>query len=100
MRWVRNLSQLYDFIGYMVLRAPDRFPVEDFLEPDEQMTLDRGFHVLKASLVVIPVPANFPMFHSMLAGMLDEALAAYRAGDRIGGAHRLQDFERLIFERA
>lgn len=100
MRWVRSLSQLYNFIGYMVLRAPDRFPVEDFLEPEEQMNLERGFEVLRASLVFVPVASHCPMFHSVLAKILDEALAAYRVGDRKAGAHRLQDFEKLIFEQS
>jgi len=96
---VRNLSRLYDFIGYVVLRSPEGFPEEDFLQPDEQMTLDRAFEILRASLVFVPLSAQFPAFHSVLAKMLDEALAAYRAGDRKVGAHRLQDFQDLIFER-
>jgi hypothetical protein len=96
---VETLAQLHDFIGYMVLSAPDCFPVEDFLQPDEQMTLDRAFEVLKASLVFVPAPAQFPAFHSILCNVLDEALAAYRAGDQWAGAHRLQDFQNLIFER-
>lgn len=100
MQWVRNLSQLYRFIGYVVLSAPDRFPEEDFLQPHEQMTLDRAFEVMKASLVFVPAPGKFPAFHSILCKVLDEALAAYRAGDRKAGAHRLQDFRDLIFEKA
>ena len=32
MTWVRDVSSLYDFIGYVVLRAPDHFPREDYLK--------------------------------------------------------------------
>ncbi|WP_395684365.1 hypothetical protein [Dokdonella sp.] len=82
-----------------MLRSPEGFPEEDFLPPDEQMTLDRAFEILRASLILLPVPAAFPAFHSVLATVLDESLVAYRAGDRKTGAHRLQDFQDLIFER-
>jgi hypothetical protein len=94
---IRSLPHLYDFIGYMVLRAPDRYPTEDFLEPDEQMTLDRGFRMLKESLVYVPVPPDFPAFHSALAEVLSDSLLAYRRGDRKAGARRLLDFQNLIF---
>ena len=95
---IRSLSHLYDFIGYMVLRAPDRFPSEDFLEPHEQMTLERAFQMLKASLALVPVPPDVPAFHSVLASALDSSLVAYRDGDRKAGARKLLDFQNLIFE--
>lgn len=43
MAWVRDKNSFWNFIGYVVLRAPDRFPVEDYLKPDEQMNLERAF---------------------------------------------------------
>jgi hypothetical protein len=45
-----NAAQLHDFIRYAVLSAPARLLKEDFLRPDEQMTLERAFEILKASL--------------------------------------------------
>ena len=37
--WVRSPEDLRDFFSYVLLSAPDEFPVEDFLAPDEQMNL-------------------------------------------------------------
>ncbi|WP_161964586.1 hypothetical protein [Xanthomonas arboricola] len=34
-----------------------------------------------------------------LASLLDQAFAAYKAGDELKGAHLVQDFQTLIFKR-
>jgi hypothetical protein len=41
---------LSDFVGYVVLCAPDAFPEEDFLQPDEQMNLERAFEEMRNAL--------------------------------------------------
>ena len=46
-RWIRDARSLSDFIGYVVIYAPDGFPEEDYLQPHEQMTLERAFDELK-----------------------------------------------------
>lgn len=99
MNWVRDINSLYDFIGYVVLRAPDRFPVEDYLPADQQMNLDRAFDELRRGLgLVEPEVANDEK-RKGLQQLLDESLNAYRMGDDMKGAHLLQDFEALIFKQ-
>ena len=97
-RWVDNLSELYSFIGYVVVGAPDRFPTEDYLPADEQMTLDRAFSELREGMRFVP-RAHEPGFHETLSAHLDAALESYRAGDIKAGAHRLQELRRLIFSK-
>jgi hypothetical protein len=97
MRWVRHLASLHDFIGFIVLRAPDRFPKEDFLSDDDQLTLDRAFDELRTGLEFVETSDRDPHFHDRLNATLDESLAAYRAGERKKGAHLLQDFQDMIF---
>jgi hypothetical protein len=98
MPWVRDIGSLYDFLGYVVLRAPNRFPREDYLSDEEQMTLNRAFAELRQGVRL--VEKDFPGADAKrgLSAILEQALALYRAGDDVGGAHKLQDFERLIFK--
>ena len=98
MAWVRDVGSLYDFIGYVVLRAPDRFPREDYLQDEDQMTLDKAFDELRQGLTF--VEADFPdrQIRATLLPVLDEAHASYRAGDEAKGASRLNDFSAMIFK--
>lgn len=97
MRWVRHFQALHDLIGFVVMRAPDRFPKEDFLADEEQLTLDRAFEELRSGLKFVAVPADDPSYHNRLCTKLEASLAAYRAGDRKQGAYLLQDFQDMIF---
>ena len=98
MAWVRDIGSLYNFIGYVVLGAPDRFPKEDYLSEPEQMNLERAFAELKRGVSL--VEADFPGADAQrgLSALLEEAFALYKAGDDIGGAHKLQDFSANIFK--
>ena len=99
MAWVRDVNSLYNFIGYVVLRAPDQFPREDYLPDDEQLTLDKAFEELRTGVHL--VQADFPerQLTGELQVILDESLALYRAGERVAAAHRLQDFSSAIFNK-
>lgn len=93
----KTVNDLFNLIGYVVLCAPDKFPVRDYLAPDEQMNLDRAFDQLRLG-VEIAYPADFhPKKSGALYSLLDKSLSAYRAGDRFNGAHLLQDFQDQIF---
>lgn len=98
-RWVKDIDALYDFIGYVVLRAPDQFPTEDHLGPEEQMTLDRAFQELRYGVAL--VERDFPGADAQrgLTATLDRSLASYHAGQVVAGAHALQDFQDLIFRQ-
>jgi hypothetical protein len=97
MRFVRSLRGLSDFIATVILGAPDRFRYRDHRSADDQLTLDRAFDELRAGLEFVPQRFNDPTLFTRLHGMLDASLSAYRIGDRKQGAHRLQDFQDLIF---
>jgi len=97
MRWIRDLLGLHDFISLVVLDAPDRFPYRDHRAADDQLNLDRAFAELRAGLEFVATSASDPHLHDRLSVVLDESLAAYQAGERKKGAHRLQDFQDMIF---
>ena len=98
MPWVKHIDGLHDFISYVVVHAPDEFPQEDFLDDDEQMTLDQAFAELRDGLRF--VEAAFPGADKErgLSDLLDRSLQNYKNGDDIRGAHLLQEFERRIFK--
>lgn len=98
MSHVKDIDSLYNFIGYVVLRAPDRFPTEDYLPADQQMTLERAFAELRQGAMLVKADAPDLPGVDKLEAVLDEALALYRRGDDVQGAHRLQDFEAMIFK--
>ena len=98
MAWVRDVSSLYDFIGYVVLRAPDRFPREDYLPESEQMNLERAFAELRKGIVFVEIENPGADEQRGLSRIVGETLSLYQAGDEVSAAHRLQDFEKLIFK--
>lgn len=99
MAWIRDIDSFYNFIGYVVLSAPNSFPVEDYLAADEQMNLEKAFVELRKGLAMVDPEVADSRKRQKLSAMLEAALAAYHAGDDVKGAHLLQDFEGMIFKR-
>lgn len=99
MVWVRDIDSLWNFIGYVVLRAPDRFPVEDYLEPEEQMTLERAFVELRRGIDIIKKDSLPSETEIQLGLLLEQSLQAYRSGEELKGAHLLQDFQDRVFKQ-
>lgn len=98
MSHIKDIDSLYNFIGYVVLRAPDRFPAEDYLPAEQQMTLERAFAELRQGAKLVKADAPDLPDVDKLETALDDALALYQRGDDVEGAHRLQDFEAMIFK--
>src|SRR5262245_36388177 len=97
--WIPDLNALKDFVGYVVLCAPNRFPEEDFLQPDEQMSLERAFEEMRNAMNLFkPSRMNDAKRREALS-LLEESLNSYRANEIVKGAHLLQDFRSFIFKR-
>lgn len=63
------------------------------------MTLEKAFEELEAGLVFVDPDVVGNEAKVRLATLLQESKLAYRSGDRLKGAHTLQDFEALIFKK-
>lgn len=98
MAHVKDIDSLYNFIGYVVLMAPDRFPRRDYLREDEQMTLEKAFEELRRGVDLVKAQSPDLANADKLTGVLEDALALYRAGEETRGAHRLNDLEAMIFK--
>lgn len=96
--WIKDLDSFWDFIGYVVLSAPDHFAEEDFLQPDEQMNLERAFEEMRDAMNLFPPSKLNDAERSDALSLLQKSLDSYRAGDDVKGAHLLQDFQTLVFD--
>ncbi|MEM1052704.1 MAG: hypothetical protein AAGI28_11480 [Pseudomonadota bacterium] len=95
---VRTVDDLWNHIAYVRSYGPNRFPTEDFLTEDEQMTLDLGFELLRKGVKVAYPEEEWEQKRAALNQILDKSYAAYKAGEDIAAAHLLNDFEEQIFD--
>ena len=94
-----NIDSLYDFIGYVVLCAPDGFPQRDYLPPQEQMNLELAFEELRNGIDLGSRENPESDSSKLLSKLLDESFSLYKAGNELAAAHKLQDFQDAIFKR-
>ena len=94
-RWVRSPESLFDFVMHVAICAPDRFPKEDYLQPEQQLTFEKAFAELRKGMQMLRGKLLDEALRTRLEGMLEDSYAAYRAGEVVKGAHTLQDFRDL-----
>lgn len=96
---MKSVDELWDHIAYVVLYAPDDFPQEDFLAPDDQMTMDRAFELLRAGVMIAYPEGKFAQKRLSLMGLLDRSFLAYRSEDEMTGVKLLHEFQDAIFKQ-
>jgi len=96
-RWVTSKSSLLDFISLVVVYAPNEFPQEDYLSPEEQLTLTMAFDELRFGLESFLRSTCDPQVFTQLESLLERSLQHYEQGRDVEGAHVLQDFEAIAF---
>ena len=99
MRRIQEARDLWDFIGYVVLCAPNAFPQRDYLAPEEQMNLERAFEEMRIGLDVFSPRKLTDTKREKALSLLEESLNSYRTGEEVKGAHVLQDFGFVIFNK-
>ena len=100
MPWIKNFSGFLDFLSLVIVHAPDDFPKEDYLRDNEQLTLETAFKELSDGMKFVERKVSTRAALDALRGQLDQALALYRQGDAVKGAHLLQDFEQSLVRGA
>ena len=96
---MESVDDLWNHIAYVLGYAPDHFPFEDFLAPEEQMTLDKALEQLHSGVVIAYPEENFAGKRKELHALLDSSFLAYRNGEEIEGGTLLNEFEGRIFKR-
>lgn len=91
-----NLSELINFIAYVVLYGPDEFPKREWHKPDEQLNLERAFDELRYGLSCVAAKMGELPTISTARGMLEEAYTHYREGRINPGAWKLQEMSQVL----
>jgi hypothetical protein len=97
MSWIEEAEDFNDFCSYLVLYAPDSFPVEDYLPPHEQMNLEKAFAELFAALPLLREVVGSDQQLFAVRAKLVSALEAYRAGADRQGAILLQELQYSVW---
>ncbi len=74
-----------------------RVLVEDDLQPNEQLDLEKAFAELMDGLKILIESGENAAPAGVLFELLSKSLTAYRLGNDIKGAHLLQDFASRAF---
>ena len=95
---IDSIDSFYNLIGFVCLTAPDRFPVRDYLAPEEQWSLDRAFRELRHGLQYLDPKVADQTKLARLSALLEASESAYRNGDRTNGIKHLRELESLVFK--
>jgi hypothetical protein len=95
-KWVFDEPGLRDLITSVILEAPDRFAVEDYLKPHEQVNLERAFEELRDALQYARALKRHPERLEVATMILDQSYAAYRRRDQYEGSEKLKELQALL----
>ena len=98
MIWIHErISEYRSFLGYVLLSAPDNFPIEDYLNENEQMNLEKAFAELFRAFPMLKQRQKDEEILKLAHETLQISYEGYKSGNEIKGAHALQEFEGLIW---
>ena len=92
----RDLHGFKDFVGYVILCAPEMFPVDDWRTPDQQMNLDRAFIGLRYGLKLTAQEKGESALLAKCREMVEEAYGLYQAGQDHAGQCKLEEMDKLL----
>jgi hypothetical protein len=91
-----DLHSFKDYVGFVKICAPDRFPSREGVGPDDQWTLDLAFEGLRLGLRMATEEkgkrAEFELGESLVEG----AYTAYRDGRVRDGFFKLEELRKLL----
>lgn len=91
-----DLHGFKDYVGYVILCAPDMFPADDWLKPEDQMNLERAFVGLRYGLDLTATDKGETEVVARCRKLVDESYAEYKAGREVEGQQKLEEVDRLL----
>ena len=91
-----DLHGFKDFVGYVILCAPDLFPKQDWRDSDEQMNLDRAFVGLRYGLNLAEKEVGESYRLERCRELVEQAFAEYQAGRDMAGQVKLEEMDQLL----
>lgn len=92
----RDLYGFKDFVGYVFLCAPDEFPADDWLEPEQQMTCERAFLGLRYGLGLAVAEQGESDLLKQCHELVEDAAVKFSSGDNSGGRAALDEVRSLL----
>lgn len=91
-----DLHSFKDYVSFVYICAPDRFPEREGVEPNERWTLDLAFEGLRYGLsLAAKEKGDLPIFATCRA-MVEEAYNHYREGRMREGFFKLEEMGKLL----
>lgn len=91
-----DLHSFKDYVGFVKVCAPDRFPSREGIGPKDQWTLDLAFEGLRLGLrMAVEEKGEREEFRKGTA-LVEEAYAAYRDGRMRDGFFKLEELQKLL----
>jgi hypothetical protein len=94
---IKKTSDLNDYIGFVVLSAPNNFPKVGPFSENSSANLDHAFNEIDAGMLLLQKKIKDSNQLNELRTLLEKSKKAYLDGDDIKGAHLLQDFQDIAF---
>jgi hypothetical protein len=91
-----DLHSFKDFVGFVQLCAPERFPPREGVGPDEQWTLDLALEGLWFGLKMAVQEKGDRIQFVEARRLVEEAFDAYKSGDVRSGFKKLELVQKLL----
>ncbi len=91
-----DLHGFKDYVGMMVVCAPDQYIEMDWLAPEDQMNLDRAFVGLRYGLDLAEKEKGESALLARCRALVEESYAEYKAGRDHAGQLKLEEVEKLL----
>ena len=91
-----DLHGFKDFVGYVILCAPELFPEQDWRPPDKQMNLDRAFVGLRYGLDLAQKEVGKLPLLDKCRELVEQAYSRYQAVQDLAGQLKLEEMDRLL----
>ncbi|HUO92759.1 MAG TPA: hypothetical protein VMU22_07550 [Rhizomicrobium sp.] len=91
-----DLHSFKDYVGFVKLCLPDRFPNREGVRPDDQWTLNLAFEGLRFGLDMAVREKGERREFTESRRLVDEAYDAYKFGDIRSGFMKLELVQKLL----
>ncbi len=91
-----DLHSFKDYVGFVQLCAPNRFPKRDGVSAEEQWTLDLAFEGLRLGLKLATEEKGPLSVFSQCGQLIDGAYTHYIQGDRREAYFKLEEVQKLL----
>src|SRR5262245_41738432 len=91
-----DLHSFKDYIGFVKICAPDRFPLREGVGPTDQWTLDLAFDGLRLGLSMAAEEKGQRPEFTQGQSLVEDAYIAYREDRMRDGFFKLQELQKLL----